>query len=159
MRSPTLIVSLLLSTACQQPAPATGAIAAAGYDQFGAGVEALDGVDVATVLAAPEQYDGKTLRLAGTVHEVCKKAGCWARIGGSPGLFVKMKDHAFFLPLDCEGRPAIVEGQLVIEEQSIEEVQHYLEDAGKHSEAAKVTAPRREVAFVAAGVALGKRGS
>ena len=127
------------------------------YEHFGAG--ACDGpvVEVAGVLRDPDAYADADLRLAGPIAAVCLKKGCWMRLGDDErNVFVKFKDYGFFVPLDCAGRTAVLEGQLAVETQSVADVKHYLEDEGKHEEAAKVTEPRKVLSFVATGVAIRK---
>lgn len=129
----------------------------AKYDQFGAGAHAGPTVDVATILKDPLAYDGKEVRFSGPIQSVCQTKGCWMRIGDQPNVFVKFKDYAFFMPKDSAGRTAVVEGQLKVKVVSVEEARHYLEDAGKHEEAKKITEPVKEVTFMATGVAIAKR--
>jgi hypothetical protein len=163
-----LSVPLLLAVACQssggestggQPTSSSAAIDPAHYDQYGAGVKSADAVPVADVLAAPDKYVGKPVRVVGAISSVCQTKGCWMRLGGNPNVMVKFKDYGFFMPLDSAGREAIVEGELSVREIPVAEQRHYLEDAGKHAEAQKITAPTRQVSFMAAGVALKKRGA
>ncbi len=126
------------------------------FDAFGAPI-ALDGaLPVAQVLAAPEDYAGKTIRFEGEIQGVCQTKGCWMQIGTDPHVFVKFKDYAFFVPKDSSGRKAVLEGVLKVAEISVQEQRHYLEDAGKHEEAKAVTKPVREVTFMASGVAIQK---
>ena len=128
---------------------------ATGYEKFGAAISAGLTVPVATALVAPETYTEKPVRLVGTVQSVCKKKGCWIRVGeGEQQLFVRFQDYGFFMPLDCEGRELVMEGSMQVSMMSIEDQKHYLEDAGKSEEAAKVTEPKKEVMFMATGVAM-----
>ena len=41
-----------------------------------------------------------------------------------------------------------------IKETPVEEARHYLEDAGRHDEAERITEPQRDFVFVATGVKL-----
>lgn len=177
MRNPSFLLFLFLLPACQPaegsgtapakpPAalpqaegPAAATLDAGSYDQFGAGVREGATVSVADVLKDPKAYDGKELRVSGTVREVCQTKGCWMRVGGEgkeAQVFVKFKDYGFFVPKDAAGREAVLEGVVTIREVPVEEVKHYLEDAGKAEEAAKVTEPAKEVRVMAAGVAMSK---
>lgn len=109
-------------------------------------------------LANPAEFLGKTIRLDGAIDEICQKKGCWMLLGGKERpLFVKFKDYAFFMPLDGAGRTAIIEGTMAMKQETVEQTKHYLEDAGKHDEAAKVTEGRKIYTFMANGVALKKR--
>ena len=75
---------------------------------------------------------------------------------GDDEVFVKFLDYAFFMPLECEMREAVIEGTFSFQETSVAELKHYLEDEGKHAEAAKVTKPQLRMSVMAAGVALKK---
>ena len=59
------------------------------------------------------------------------------------------------MPLDANGKEVIVAGKAFVQMTSVEELQHYAEDAGKSKEEiAKITAPKKEFAFEANGVLL-----
>lgn len=152
MKQLALAVSLVLAAACQST-PTTNR---ADYDAFGAPIELDGAVTVAEVLAAPENFAGRDIRFVGPIQSVCQVKGCWMRVGTDPNVFVKFKDYAFFVPLDATGREVVLEGQVAVKEIPVAEARHYLEDAGKHDEAMKITKPVREVTFMASGVALKK---
>ena len=128
------------------------------YDHFGAGV--LDGspwVAVETAIANPGKYTEGTVRLRGAVTAVCQTKGCWMHLGSEKQpVMVKFKDYAFFVPKDGAGRVAVVEGKLEFVQETLEQTRHYLEDAGRHEEAAKVTEGRKIYTLMASGVALRK---
>jgi hypothetical protein len=82
-------------------------------------------VPVQDVFEHPESYQGKTIKLEGTILEVCQKQGCWLTLGsGDKHLMVDMSDHTFFVPKDSSGRHVVVEGFLVLEPMSKEEIEH-----------------------------------
>jgi hypothetical protein len=127
------------------------------FDYFGAGVTLGSTVPADDVLAQPSEFGGKILRLTGKVDSVCAKKGCWMRIGTSEkNILVRFREYGFFVPTDSAGREVIMEGVASISEISVEMRRHYLEDAGKPEEAAKVTEPETAVTFLATGVALKK---
>ena len=69
--------------------------------------------------------------------------------------FVKFQDYSFFVPLNAENRATIVEGKAYVTETSVEELQHYAQDAGKsEEEIAAITEPEKEYAFMATGVLM-----
>jgi hypothetical protein len=74
-------------------------------------------------------------------------------------VMVKFKDYAFFVPKDVSGRTAFVEGSLSLQQETVAQTRHYLEDAGRHEDAAKVTEGRRIYTFLASGVAIRKTGA
>jgi hypothetical protein len=130
------------------------------YDHFGDGIVEGPAVDVAEALKNPDQHTGKTVRLTAPITGVCQTKGCWMQLGtASQFVFVKFKDYAFFVPKDASGRVAIVEGTMTMKQETVEQTKHYLEDAGKHDEAAKVTEGRKLWHFLASGVAIKKTGS
>jgi len=129
----------------------------ADYDAYGAGVQQGDAVAVGEVLVDPAAFEGKSVRLTGPIHSVCKTKGCWMRVGDADqNVFVKFVDYGFFVPTDAEGREAIMEGVLTVKKIPLDEAKHYLEDEGKHAEAAALTVEPTEVTFMATGVALKK---
>ncbi len=72
-------------------------------------------VEVGAILRDPAPFLGKNVKTKGVVARVCERAGCWLELKpeqGEGGLRVPMAGHAFFIPPDALGRPAIVEGEL-----------------------------------------------
>ena len=128
------------------------------YDHFGAGItEGAPATPLAEVLKNPEQFTGKVARIEGPITAVCQTKGCWMHLGAqTPPVMVKFKDYAFFVPKDASGRTTIVEGTMTMKQETVEQTKHYLEDAGKTDEAAKVTEGRKLWHFMASGVAIKK---
>lgn len=133
-------------------------LSADDYELIAGGVHEGPALPVADVLAAPESYtEQASLRLEGDIVSVCQNKGCWLRMGDAEqDLFVKFGACDKYVPLDAAGRRVLVEGKLSIEEVSVEEQKHMLEDAGKTEEAAKITEPKRSVRFAALGAAIAK---
>jgi len=132
--------------------PAANAPARNG-EVFGKAPASAQPVAAATVLTNAANYDGKAVLLEGAVKEVCKVKGCWMTMAESgQTMRVTFENYAFFVPKDCAGRKVVVEGKFAVKETSVADLKHYLEDAGKHDEAAKVTEPKRELTLVATGV-------
>lgn len=148
---PHLFAALLaFASACSSPAPA---------ERYGAPLSRPDAeaVSVEELLAAPERFDGSALALVGTVDEVCAKKGCWMTLAsGAREMRVTFQDYGFFVPLDSHGARVRAEGLFRIQETPVDEARHYLEDAGKHAEAAAITAPVMSYTFVATGVELSR---
>ena len=93
---------------------ATGALLSAAHWQLhGSGVSEGAAVPIEDVLAAPASFVGKDLRVTGRVEAVCKIKGSWLVLGDAAAdVRVTFKDDAFLVPLDCDGREAILEGRL-----------------------------------------------
>lgn len=103
----------------------------------------------------------ENVKLKGKVESVCKVKGCWMNIvpttdvASDEGIFVKFKDYGFFMPLDCEGREVIMEGNAYTEVTSVDELRHYAEDEGlPQEEIDKITEPKEELKFLAHGVIM-----
>lgn len=129
--------------------------ACTSYDRFGQKIDTDDPVPVADVLAAPGSYTGREVTIRGPIQSVCKKKGCWIRVGNEKEtILVRFKDYGFFVPKDSAGRQVVMTGTLAAKMQSVAEIKHLLEDAGKHEEAKQVTEPRKIYGFTAVGVAI-----
>lgn len=111
---------------------------------------------LASVLDKAAEHDGKLVRVKGTVESVCKKKGCWFVVKTEEAtprtVRITMKDYGFFVPKDCDGKVAEIEG--VLERKVIPEAErkHFLEDEGK--DASGVTGDAEEVRLVATGVLI-----
>jgi hypothetical protein len=111
------------------------------------------------VLSEPDKYDDKDVKLTGRVSAACQKKGCWMTIGsgepGQPTVRVSFKDYGFFVPKDCMGKTAVVEGHFKVTTMSVAEAQHYANDAAKAGASPeKVAAPQKSLSLVATGVEL-----
>lgn len=90
----------------------------------------------------------------GELAEVCQKMGCWVKLKNEAGddVFVKMRGHDFFVPLDATGK-VYVSGKAIREVTPVDELQHYAEDAGESEEAiAAITEAKEEIKIDAAGI-------
>ena len=96
---------------------------------------------------------------ASKINDVCSKKGCWMKndLGEGNEIMVRFKDYGFFMPLDSKGSNVIVEGKAYVTEISVEELQHYAEDAGKtKAEIEAITTPEYTYAFMSNGVLIEK---
>lgn len=111
-----IVLLLLLSTA----------VVWAGTSDYGAPMPEGEAVPLAAVLAAPAE--GAEVKVEGRITEVCQKEGCWLVLAdGTEFARVKMKDHAFGVPSDANGR-AQVYGTLSVVEVEEAEAEHLVED-------------------------------
>lgn len=136
-------------------APAVAA-ASAKAETFGAPVSAGEVLPLAKVLADPDAYAGKSVRLSGLVRAACTKKGCWMELsapdGKGPGARVKFKDYGFFVPKDSAGASAKLEGTVQVTTLSAAQVAHYESEGGSFAKGKDGTA--REIQIVATGVEL-----
>ncbi len=97
------------------------------------------------------------VKIQGKIKEVCQSKGCWLTLEGSGEnqIWVKFKDYAFFAPKNSAGAMGTFHGVLSLEEQSVEDLKHFAEDAGKSKEEiAKITAPKKVYSFMVDGFVL-----
>ena len=144
-------LSLALALAACGPAPSP-----LRYDTYGHAPVADGAIPVERVLADPDAHAGEPIVITGPIADTCARKGCWMQLGSAEAhIMVRFQDYGFFVPTSgVEGRTAIAAGRVRVETQSVEELRHYLEDAGRPEEAAEVREPRRVVSFVATGVAI-----
>ena len=123
---------------------------------FGNKVEAKDAITVAELPAALEKSEKAEVKVQGKVVEVCKAEGCWLRMETPTGtMLIKMKDHAFLVPLSMNGKTIVAEGTASMKTTSVEMLRHYAEDAGKSKEEiAAITEPKKEVVLQATGIVV-----
>ena len=158
MAPPSATTAAPLNAAAAPTAEAAAAPAAA-VGKFGAPLSAGPTMTAATLLADAGKFDDKDVKVSGTVSGACQKKGCWMTIGtgeaGAQTVRVSFKDYGFFVPKDCLGKKAVVEGHFKVTTMSVAEAQHYAEDAAKEgAPVKKVTEPQKTYAMVATGVEL-----
>ncbi len=160
---PILLVLMVLGTlsvACGSEAPVEKGTVD-GWTQYGAGVDSQDFTSLADVLADPQAHDGKGVQVEAEIDEVCQQKGCWMTLQGPDGpsnVRVTFADYAFFVPMDIAGRTVRVDGTFEVREVPVDEARHYLEDAGRDEEAAKITEPQLGYRIVATGVGVKAEG-
>ncbi len=116
-------------------------------------------VSLAKVLKKPTKYAGKTVSVEGVIVRSCKMEGCWMELApnkDAKSVRVKMKDHAFFIPLDSAGMNAKADGVFSVKVLSKAEVDHLIEDGAKFDNR-NADGSVTEVAFEATGVELTRK--
>src|SRR4051794_31384995 len=101
------------ATVASNDKPSPG-MAATAKKTFGAGVTMTDAIAIDKILAEPAAYQGKTVRVEGTVVDVCEMRGCWFEMAGEqPGQKLKFKvtDGEMVFPLESKGMFAVAQGQ------------------------------------------------
>jgi hypothetical protein len=100
-----LILLVSLFVACEKPQQTENS------EKYGGEVTMLSSTSLDEIYANPELFDGKELKLVGTIGEVCQKKGCWLKLkDGDRDITVRFKDYAFFVPKDGAGNQVIVQG-------------------------------------------------
>ncbi|AUC86276.1 DUF4920 domain-containing protein [Polaribacter sp. ALD11] len=157
-------IALLFFTACKEGKKESTEVATPAqelaYASYGDKISEDKAMTSEEMLAKFENMNvGDTInvKFASEIKEVCTKKGCWMKLplAEEAETMVRFKDYGFFMPLDSQGQEVIVEGKAFVQMTSVEELQHYAEDAGKSKEEiAEITSPKKEFAFEANGVLL-----
>lgn len=164
---PALAFGALTLAACQtEPAtPAADApvTAVAGYDAFGEAVTDTSAVlTVDDAAARIATLDSTNVTVAGTVTEVCQKAGCWAALKTADGTMLRVNvakndsgAYRFTMPTDIAGRRVIATGFLEETTLPADHAEHMAEESGAH-DSTKVYTDARELRLTASGVLVRK---
>ena len=103
----TVILALLLIVA----APALAEEA-----KLGKGVTIKQATPIAALVARPEEYVGKTVRVDGVARAVCAEMGCWMSVvvddadPSSPTVRLKVDEGTIVFPMSAKGRKVSAEG-------------------------------------------------
>ena len=114
-------------------------------ESYGSGVKVAEATPISKILADPDAYVGKTVRIEGKVLDVCPMAGCWMELadeGGKEKLKVKVDDGVIVFPMTAKGKLAVAEGTLeaipMTREKYVEWLKHLAEERGQTFDAASV---------------------
>ena len=110
---------------------------------------------VSTCIADAEKHNGKTVKVEGTVVNVCAAKGCWFAIQDDKTketIRITSKGYRFFVPRDAKGKRAVIEGDLAMTVLSEADAKHLAEDSGQDS--ATVQGSQKEVQIAAIGLEM-----
>ena len=141
---------------CEMPAIEGTPTVAKSFAKFGEEqkLAAADTVPVSSVLASPDQYEGKYVRMSGVVTAVCPKKGCWMRVAsadakpGDANVFIKFPDppEGMYIPLEAVGHTTTIEGTVKNGTMSEAAARHFKQDAGASAdEIAQVVGDQKQV--------------
>jgi len=123
-------------------------------EDYGAGLTLEETTPLREVVSRPELHLDRTLLVKGRIRDVCQKKGCWMILtDGDSRMRVRFADYGFFVPKDCIGKDAYVEGRAAREEIGEKEARHY-EAESSDGDPSKIHGPQRVVTFTATGVRL-----
>ena len=115
---------------------------------YGKGVSGAAPVKVSELVASPDKYVGKVVKVEGVVTEVCAKRGCWMTIAGDKEfqtIRFKVDDGVIVIPMDAKGKKAVAEGTFskteMSKEQALEYQKHLAEENKKPFDPKSVTGP------------------
>ena len=161
-----VLVSLSVGCANQNhdnsptPPAAAPAAAPAGGKSFGEPLKmkADEAVPVASVLNHVDHYQGKYVRVSGTVSKVCERKGCWLQMNDPAAsdktLFVKFTCpvDGRLIPAEALGKPVVVEGTLQVKEISEADARHIKEESGaSKEEVERIKGPQKQITFASPG--------
>jgi hypothetical protein len=102
---------------------------------------------LATLLAHPEDYVGRTVQVKGKIVEVCQMMGCWMDLTNDAGqkLRIQVNDGEIEFPKNGAGRLAVAEGKFtkseLTQEQAVARAREEAEEKGKTFDPASVKGP------------------
>jgi len=137
----------------------TAAIPSGSYLKRGAPIGKSKKVSLEKALADPAKFADKTVRVEGVIVRSCKMEGCWAEMAekkDGKSVRVKMKDHAFFIPLQSAGAKARAEGVFHVKTLTKAMVDHMIEEDGAKFANRNADGTVSEVSFEATGIELTK---
>jgi hypothetical protein len=127
------------------------------YEYFGDTLSTENAQPSSEITALLSNKDSVFAKLSGEVNTVCQKKGCWMTmaIDQEQDIFIRFRDYEFFVPLNCAGRTAVIEGWAYKETISVEELRHFAFDEDKTEEEINaITEPKNTYSFMANGVVL-----
>jgi hypothetical protein len=86
---------------------------AAAGETLGSGVPLERATPIETLLASPEAFLGKTVRVDGEVAAVCTNMGCWMELKDTTSgksLVMKVDDGVIVFPVSARGKRASAQG-------------------------------------------------
>ena len=126
---------------------------------FGSATSPEGALPVADLPGLLKAGNSHTVKVMGTVTDVCPKMGCWLSLDmpGDRKVFVKMKDYGFFVPVELAGKKVVIDAQAMIARTSVDELRHYAEDAKKSREEIEaITEDQEEIRLMAHGIVIVK---
>ncbi len=132
-------------------------------ETYGDGVSVEEATPIASILADPDAYIGKTVRVEGGVLDVCPKKGCWIEVGDEDDhIRIKVDDGVIVFPAEATGRVAAAQGEVEAIEMTREKyvgwLAHLAEEKGEtfDAEAADLgDGPFRIIRIKGTGATLG----
>jgi hypothetical protein len=124
-------------------------------NHFGEAFSKAKLVKLKEVTKNADKYNGKIVKLKGTIKDVCQREGCWLVLtDGEREVRVAMKDHNFVVPKDSGNKSVIVEG--VIEKKTITEemARHYAEESAGKIDPNSIKGPQVVISMTATGVRI-----
>jgi hypothetical protein len=127
---------------------------------LGDGVTVAEPTPIHAILADPDAFVGKVVRIDGGVLDVCPMKGCWVEVGeAGESLRVKVEDDVIVFPADSEGRIIAAQGTVeaveMTRDQYVAWLAHLAEEKGEAFDPATIgDGPFRTVRIAGTGARL-----
>lgn len=82
---------------------------------YGSGVTLAEFTKISDILATPDDFEGKRVKIKGEAVGVCEKRGCWIELKSDKpfqSIRIKVEDGEIVFPMSCKGTEVIAEGVL-----------------------------------------------
>jgi len=142
MKSPVRAPLAVLALVAVAAAPAFAAT------KYGKGVSEATPVKLSELMAKPDAYVGKVVKVEGLITEVCPKRGCWINVAGDEEfqtIKIKVEDGVIVFPMTDKGKKVVAEGTFrkmeLTKEQAIARAKHEAEEKGTKFDPASITGP------------------
>ena len=93
----------------------------AAVKKYGKDLTVKETTKISDIYANPDSFNGKTVKVRGTIVEVCEMKGCWIALASDKEfqqMRFKVDDGVIVFPLDAKGLTATVEGVVTITVES-----------------------------------------
>jgi hypothetical protein len=90
-------------------------LVAAAPESFGSGVSLKETTPIERIIAKPADFEGRTVRVEGTISAVCSEMGCWMALAPDAAkdgttMMIKVDDGVIVFPVSAKGKRAAAQG-------------------------------------------------
>ena len=117
--------------------------------KFGKKITLKEKTKISSIVANPEQFNGKKVLVEGPIVDVCKMRGCWIKLGSDEEfqtMTFKVDDGVIVFPLEVKGKTAVAEGIVSVKtftvEELIEQGQEKAKEQGETFDPSSVKGPK-----------------
>ena len=132
-------------------------------EPYGEALTLSETTSIAEILANPEAFLGKKVRIEGQITDVCPMKGCWIEVEDPDGrqhLKVKVEDDVIVFTPNTKGKTAIAEGEVyqidLDKEQAISYLKHLADEKGETFDPTSVDGPITIYQIKGAGALVGE---
>jgi hypothetical protein len=131
--------ALVLAAAVLLTMPAAAA-------DYGKPLSSAQPVKMSELIASPDRYVGKVVKVEGLITDVCAKRGCWMVLAGDKEfqtIRIKVDDGVIVFPMEAKGKKGVAEGTFtkieLSKEQALEYQKHQAEEQKRPFDPKSVT--------------------